>query len=80
MKIYQIGQSNAIARYFAKKAGIAGKNDVDQALADGLVDFVADLFNGENGDEFIELVEDKYVNYQLVKNNLIPSTSCKYVP
>ncbi len=63
LKIHQIGQSNAIARYFAKKAGIAGKNDVDQALADGLVDFVADLFNGEGGDEFDYLVEDKYVTH-----------------
>jgi hypothetical protein len=53
----QIGQSKAIARYFAKKAGIAGKNDVDQALADGLVDFVADLFNGENDGKVIVLVE-----------------------
>ena len=50
----QIGQSNAIARYFAKKAGIAGKNEVDQALADGLVDFVADLFNGENQGGVVE--------------------------
>ena len=45
---YKVGQSVAIARYIAKLAGIAGKNEIDQALADGLVDFVTDFLNGEN--------------------------------
>ena len=44
----QIGQSLAIARYLAKKAGIEGKTDVEQALADGIVDFVKDLLMGKS--------------------------------
>jgi hypothetical protein len=47
-KLYKVGQSVAIARYVAKVAGIAGKNEIDQALADGLVDFVTDFLNGES--------------------------------
>jgi hypothetical protein len=32
----------------AKKAGINGKNEVEQALADGLVELVKDLIEGKN--------------------------------
>ena len=44
----QVGQSIAIARFLAKKAGIAGKTDVEQALADGLVDYAKDLLQRKN--------------------------------
>ena len=44
----QVGQSIAIARFLAKKAGIAGKTDVEQALADGVVDYAKDLLQRKN--------------------------------
>jgi glutathione S-transferase len=41
----RIGQSLAVARYLAKKVGISGRNLVEEALADGIVDFVSDCAN-----------------------------------
>jgi len=40
-----ISQSRAIARFIAREHGLAGKNNVEAALADGIVDAVYDLFN-----------------------------------
>jgi hypothetical protein len=42
-----VGQSLAIARFFAKQAGIAGKTAIEQALADGIVDFTKDLIQSK---------------------------------
>lgn len=51
----EIGQSLAIARFVAKKAGLAGNNDIEQARADAIVDTVANLptklFEIKNKDE-----------------------------
>lgn len=38
----RIGQSIAVARYLARKVGIAGRNPIEEALADGIVDLVSD--------------------------------------
>jgi len=38
-----IGQSMAIARFVAKEGGLYGKNSVEQALIDSVVDVVTDL-------------------------------------
>merc|ERR1712013_809818 len=40
-----IGQSITIARYLAKRFGLAGKNDLDAAQADQAVDALTDLMN-----------------------------------
>ena len=42
-----ITQSIAIARFLAKKAGLYGKDDVTQARADMIVDYVTDFNNSE---------------------------------
>jgi len=39
----QIGQSMAIARFVAREGGLYGKNAVEQALVDSVVDVVTDL-------------------------------------
>ena len=39
----EISQSMAIARFVAKKAGLAGRNELEQALCDMVVDHVVDL-------------------------------------
>lgn len=41
-----LAQSNTIARYLARKYGLAGKNDWEQALADMYADNINDLLNG----------------------------------
>ncbi|KZS14637.1 Glutathione S-transferase A4 [Daphnia magna] len=40
-----LAQSNTIARYLARKYGLAGKNDWEQALADMYADNINDLLN-----------------------------------
>merc|ERR1711892_934545 len=40
-----LGQSMTIARYLARRFGLAGKNDLDAAEADQAVDAVTDLVN-----------------------------------
>ena len=47
-----ITQSIAIARFLAKKADLYGKDDVTQAHADMIVDYVTD-FNNSEGSAFI---------------------------
>ena len=47
-----ITQSIAIARFLAKKADLYGKDDVTQAHADMIVDYVTD-FNNSEGSTFI---------------------------
>ena len=42
-----IGQSITIFRFLAKKAGLAGKDDLEQARADSIVDLYAEIFNRE---------------------------------
>ncbi len=39
-----IGQSMTISRFLARKAGLAGKTDVEQAKADAIVDQCVDTF------------------------------------
>ena len=43
-----LAQSNAIARYLARKHGIAGKDEWEQAQADMYVDCIIDLMHGIN--------------------------------
>lgn len=42
-----IAQSNAIARYLARKHGLAGENEWESMLCDALVDTVGDLKLGK---------------------------------
>ena len=39
-------QSNAITRFVAKKVGIAGKNDMEMAQCDAIVDFCSEMVAG----------------------------------
>jgi hypothetical protein len=41
-----LAQSNAIARYLARKHGLAGKDEWEQAQADMYADNINDLLNG----------------------------------
>ncbi|CAH1784062.1 unnamed protein product [Owenia fusiformis] len=40
-----IGQSVSIARYVAKELGLAGRTTLEQALTDGIIDSITDIFN-----------------------------------
>ncbi len=42
-----IAQSNAICRFIAKKAGLYGKDDLEQASIDMIIDFIGDLLARE---------------------------------
>ena len=42
-----IGQSMTIARFLARRYSLAGKNDLEEAEADMLVDSMTDTFEGE---------------------------------
>ncbi|OQV15584.1 putative Glutathione S-transferase 1 [Hypsibius exemplaris] len=41
-----IGQSNAICRFLARRFNLAGRDDLEQARVDALVDYVNDVRNG----------------------------------
>ena len=41
-----IVQSNAITRFVAKEVGIAGKNNVEAAQCDAIVDFCSEMVAG----------------------------------
>ena len=43
----QIGQSIAINSFLARKTGLAGRCDVEQALAEGIVSHANDIFSGK---------------------------------
>jgi len=66
----QIGQSRCVARFCAIKAGLAGKSDVDRAIADGVVDAITDL----NDKLFPVLTEGESAMPAFVelKENVIP--------
>ena len=40
-------QSNAITRFVAKEVGIAGKNNMEMAQCDAIVDFCSEMVAGE---------------------------------
>ena len=40
-------QSNAITRFVAREVGIAGKNNVEMAQCDAVVDFCSELAEGK---------------------------------
>ena len=40
-------QSNAITRFVAKEVGIAGKNSVEMAQCDAIVDFCSEMVTGK---------------------------------
>ena len=40
-------QSNAITRFVAKEAGIAGKNNMEMAQCDAIVDFCSEMVAGK---------------------------------
>jgi hypothetical protein len=43
----RIGQSNSIARFLAREYGLAGKNNIEAAKLDAIIDSSADMFQGE---------------------------------
>jgi len=57
----EIAQSRAISRYLAKQFGIAGQNDIEQALADMYVDGLFDMFT-KGGQEFFGEMRKKLVD------------------
>ena len=42
-----IAQSRAIARFLARKYELAGKNDIEEAEADMIVDYIAETNDGK---------------------------------
>ena len=42
-----ISQSRAIARFLARKYELAGKNDIEEAEADMIVDYIAETNDGK---------------------------------
>ena len=44
----RLAQSNAILRFLAKEYNLAGKDNVEAAVADAVVDACVDLFNGRS--------------------------------
>ena len=43
-----LAQSMGINRFVAKKAGLAGRNELEQGQVDMVVDHVLDAFNGKS--------------------------------
>lgn len=43
----EVGQSLTIARFVAKKLGLAGDNELEQARADAIVEHTKDLFESK---------------------------------
>ncbi len=43
----RLGQSLAIARFLAGKAGLYGRDEVEKASVDAIVDYVSDYNNSE---------------------------------
>ena len=41
-----VGQSNTITRFVAREVGIAGKNNVEMAQCDAIVDFCSEMVAG----------------------------------
>jgi len=56
----EISQSRAIARYLAKQCGIAGKDDIEQALADMYVDGVYDQFQKDSAKQHAAEFKKKF--------------------
>ena len=42
-----LAQSNAITRFVAREVGIAGKNSVEMAQCDAIVDFCSEVIEGK---------------------------------
>ena len=47
-----VGQSNTITRFVAREVGIAGKNNVEMAQCDAIVDFCSDMVAGTSSPNF----------------------------
>jgi len=41
-----VAESRTISRLIARRVGLAGKNDIEDALIDSIVDVVADFYKG----------------------------------
>ena len=63
-----IVQSNAITRFVAKEVGIAGKNSVEAAQCDAIVDFCSEMVAGK----YIESVFSKLHSKHICITKLIP--------
>ena len=50
-----LGQSIAIARFLAKKTGMYGKDDEQQAMVDAIVDYVTDYNNSKQEKKLVRL-------------------------
>ena len=42
-----LGQSNAVTRFVAREVGIAGRNNVEMAQCDAIVDFCSEVVEGK---------------------------------
>ncbi|TRY71467.1 hypothetical protein TCAL_03373 [Tigriopus californicus] len=85
----EVGQSLTIARFVAKKLDLAGRNDLEQARADAIVEHTTDLFEKYYGiryceDEIrkqanIEAFKDKHmVSFLQVANKLLERQGGEY--
>ncbi|CAH1784059.1 unnamed protein product [Owenia fusiformis] len=68
-----VGQSTSIARYVAKELGLAGRTTLEQALTDGIIDSITDIFNElvkfafEKDETKKEELKTKYIEETLPK-------------
>lgn len=67
-----LGQSISIARYLAKLACIAGKNEIEQAQADAFVDYGLDYFSEIGKVRFTKGAEDKEKGAKDFLQNFVP--------
>ncbi|TRY72349.1 hypothetical protein TCAL_08165 [Tigriopus californicus] len=84
-----IGQSLTIARFVAKKAGLAGNTDIEQARADAIVDAVSDiapkLFEIKNKDESSKpaavqgFVDNNLTTILSISENLLKNRGGKFI-
>ncbi|XP_069781801.1 hematopoietic prostaglandin D synthase-like isoform X2 [Narcine bancroftii] len=65
----ELNQSTAIARYLAKETGLAGKNNIEQAQVDAIVDTLNDFMNLFPWTERDETLKQK-MNEDIVANNI----------
>ena len=60
-----IGQSSVIARYVAKEGGIAGKDSIEEAIADSIFETAIELREKHMIPNFFEKDEEKKVSFVL---------------
>lgn len=58
-----LAQSVTIARFLAKKAGLAGRNELEMAKTDMIVDHTIDLLNNSKSNKIIRFIRKFYIKF-----------------